>query len=372
MKLTSPWFGIACGAACLLSACSDRSGAPAAPASENAIVITDAVGRTIHLDQPPQRISITGKASFMIESAVHLFPEARQKGLDFLGGHFPQRAEAGDFLALVAPDHASGATFSGEAGIEQVASTRPDVVLMKSSVERRGAALDGIGIPVVFLDLETPAQYERDLAILGQVLDAPERAQKLITYYQEILSRVGDRINSIAEAEKPRVLLLQYAERSGTIAFSVPPPDWIQTEAVERAGGFPVWKGTAQRGGWTIVNLEQIAAWDPDIVLVVNYRTPAVQTAEAIRADPRWQALRAARTHKIFAFPGDFCSWDQPDPRWGLGLLWLATRLHPGPFADVDLPSEIIRFYALYGLDEASVRSHVLPLIHEDIAHVQP
>lgn len=372
MKIKLLAYGFALGTACLLSACGDRALAPPAPASENAFAVTDALVRTVHFDQPPRRIAITGKASFMIENAIHLFPEARQREMDFMGGHFAQRTGVGDFLALIAPEHAASATLGGEAGIEQVASTRPDLVLMKSSVRRTGDAMDQLDIPVVFLDFETPAQYVRDLSILGQILDAPDRAQDLISYYTGIFSTVQTQTAAIPDIEKPRTLLLQYADRSGTIAFSVPPPDWIQTELVELAGGIPIWKDSAQRGGWTIVNLEQIAAWNPDIVWIVNYQGNANQAVANILADSKWQSLRAAQTGKIYAFPGDFCSWDQPDPRWGLGLLWLATRTHPNLFADVDISREIFRFYAMYGLNEESIRTNVIPLIHEDIAHVQP
>ena len=315
-------------------------------------------------------MAISGKASFMIENAVYLFPEAREKGLDFLGGRSIQRPEAGDFLALVVPDLAGRATLGGQAGIEQVAAARPDVVLMKRTVQQVGETMDQVGLPVVFLDLETPTQYERDLAILGQVLNAPASAQTLIAYYHGILDDTARRTAVLAPETKPRTLLIQYTDRNGTAAFSVPSPDWIQTDLVERAGGIPVWKDSAQRGGWTIVNLEQIAAWNPDVVFVVNYRGNASPAVTSIRADSQWQALRAAQENRIFAFPGDYCSWDQPDPRWGLGLLWLGTHLHPELFRDVDLMAEIQRFYALYGLSAEDIRAHIQPLLPEDLVHV--
>lgn len=357
--------------ASLLVAAGETNRFPATNANTDGFTVTDALNREVYFDRPPQRIVITGKASFMIENAIHLFPEARQRELDFLGTQISQRTGAGDFLALVAPEHAASAILGGKAGIEQIASTRPDLVLLKSSVRRTGDAMDQLSIPVVFLDFETPTQYERDLGILGRILDAPDRAQDLICYYKGIVSTVQNRTAQLPVAEKPRTLLLQYADRGGMIAFSVPPSDWIQTELVELAGGIPIWKDTVQRGGWTIVNLEQIAAWNPDIVYVVNYRGNAAQAVADIMADPKWQSLQAAQAGKIFAFPGDFCSWDQPDPRWGLGLLWLATRTHPNLFADVDISREIFRFHALYGLGEESVRTHVIPLIREDITHVE-
>ena len=42
-------------------------------------------------------------------------------------------------------------------------------------------------------------------------------------------------------------------------------------------------------------------------------------------ADPRFSGLKAAKTGRVLGFAQDFLSWDQPDARWGLGLLWLTA-----------------------------------------------
>lgn len=357
------------GIVCLLAVRGDMGcGQTTTNAYSDAFTVTDALGRAVQFTQPPQRIVVTGKASFMIADAVCLFPEARQRMVAYSGGMLARQG-AGDFSAIVMPGRDT-VNLGGDAGVEQIAATKPDVVLLKSSAARLGDVLSRLGIRVVYLDFEVTANNEHDLTVLGQLLGDPDRARRLISYYRDVLAGVRSRVASIPETRKPRTLLLQYSERGGVIAFSVPGPEWIQTELVERAGGIPVWKDAAQRGGWTVVNLEQIAAWNPDIVLVVNYAASATQAVADILADTKWQALRAARENKIFAFPGDFYSWDQPDTRWGLGVLWLATRIHPDRFRDTDLSREILRFYALYGLDTATVQSRVIPLIRENMAPI--
>jgi hypothetical protein len=50
---------------------------------------------------------------------------------------------------------------------------------MKSSqAEKFGAPIEALNIPVVYLDFETPEQYPRDLAILGQIFGNDARAQE--------------------------------------------------------------------------------------------------------------------------------------------------------------------------------------------------
>ena len=339
----------------------------ALPAQADSLIVTDALERVVRFAQAPARVAVAGKASFMLADAVYLFPEARSRVVARATG-MQARSDAGDFLALVAGDAGKTTLLSGNAGIEAIAVVRPDAVLLKSSSVRLGGELERLGLPAVYLDFETPDQYGRDLATVGRVLGAMDRARAVAAYYDDITERVRVGTASLAEADRPRTLLLQYSERSGAVAFSVPPADWMQTRLVELAGGIPVWKNEAVGGGWTVVTLEQVAAWDPDCVLVVNYSDSAARAVESLRADALWQHLRAVRAGRLHAVPSDFYSWDQPDTRWGLGLLWLATRLHPDRFRDVDLESELLRFYVLYGLDEEAVRTTVRPLIHEPLA----
>jgi hypothetical protein len=84
-----------------------------------------------------------------------------------------------------------------------------------------------------------------------------------------------------------------------------------------------------------------------------------------MRADPQWQELRAVKSKALFGFPSDFYTWDQSDPRWILGLTWLAIHSHPqlaeGP-TGIDMRLEIRDFYRqLYGLDADRFEALVLP-----------
>lgn len=111
-----------------------------------------------------------------------------------------------------------------------------------------------------------------------------------------------------------------------------------------------------------MVNLEQVAAWNPDIILVVHYSADSREAVAKLQADARWQALKAVKEGKIYGFAGDFFSWDQPDPRWILGVTWLAGKLHPERFPDLDMQQEVTEFFAaMYGMDAASVQANVLP-----------
>ena len=88
----------------------------------------------------------------------------------------------------------------------------------------------------------------------------------------------------------------------------------------------------------------------------------------SLKADPQWQSLRALKDGKLYGFAGDMLSWDQADARWILGLAWLAGKLHPDLFSDVDIYKEAQTFYIeMYGLSEASFQKNILPLFGGDL-----
>ncbi|MCX6070532.1 MAG: ABC transporter substrate-binding protein, partial [Chloroflexi bacterium] len=254
-----------------------------------------------------------------------------------------------------------------DASTEAIAVADPDVVLLKSYLaDSVGAPLEALGLTTVYLDLETPEQFFRDVRTLGALFGDPERADQVLDFYQERLDRVSEAVAAVPAEERPRVLLLQYTYQGGEVAVNVPAAAWLQTMLVELAGGEPVWLDAAGRG-WTVVDLEQVAAWDPDYVFVVYYAgDPAVAT-EALRSDSSWAALSAVREGHVLGFPGDFVSWDQPDTRWILGLEWLANQLLPDGSFSFDVQAEMRAFYReLYGLDETAFKKDVLPLLNGD------
>ena len=342
----------------LLTACA----APTAPASEP-IVVQDALGRTVTLDSPPQRMVIAGRANFMLNDAIYAFPTASERIVALTRA----RQTTAPFLSYLDPDFEEKLKLTLESTAEEIAATQPDLVFLKQMMKASvGDALETIGIPVVYLSLETPADYGRDLAVLGELFANPERAAAIQAFYDTRVSRVEAGLAGLDASARPSVLVLQTTAQDADFTFEVPPTAWIQTQMVELAGGAPVWAEAGQ-GGWTVVGLEQIAAWDPDAIFIISYFQPVDDVVARLRADANWQGLTAIQERRIYGFPGDFYSWDQPDTRWILGLTWMATRLHPDRFADIDMRAEIDAFYTeLYNLDPATIETEILPLLVGD------
>jgi len=341
------------------------AGCSVIPGLSQPVEITDSTGHTEILDGVPDRIAIAGKATIMVQDTIYLFEDAREKVIALEN----RNQSAFSFLPVIDPSLEEKDIFEKNVGPEQIAAVQPELVLMKSFMaEQLGEPLGQLNLPVLYLDLETPEAFYKDIYTLGQVFGKEKRAEEITEFYQSRVTIVEENVAAVAEDQKPDVLILQYSDRDGEIAFKVPPVSWLQTRLVEISGGNPVWKELEAGGGWVVVNLEQIAAWDPDQIFIISYEGKASAVKVDLMENPIWSNIRAVQNDQLFAFAYDFYSWDQPDSRWILGLQWIATKIQPDLSANIDIMQEVNMFYSvLYGMDQEAIDANVIPLLTGDL-----
>jgi iron complex transport system substrate-binding protein len=325
------------------------------------VTVTDTLGREVTFEKLPERVVVAGKATALLVNTLYMFPEAASRVVAI-----ENRSQNPDaFISLVDPTYTDKLVLEKNAAAEAIAPSRPDVVILKSSMkENLGDSLEAIGIKVIYLDLETPDAFYKDVQTIGAMFGNSPRAEEIIAFYQERVSAVTDALKDLSAEEKTGVLLLQHSVEDNVISYEVPPATWLQTILVETAGGTPIWKDENVGDGWQTVTLDQIAAWNPYAIAIIDYTGGAVEAVAEIKADPTWQQLDAVKNNRVGAFPMDYLSWDQPDPRWILGLQWLAYINHSDKFPTFDLQSEVLGFYeSLYGLDKMTISETIFPLL---------
>jgi iron complex transport system substrate-binding protein len=312
--------------------------------------------------QLPQRAVLGGKAVVMLADLVYAFEAARPRVASIAGTD----QGMGEFLAGLDPAFRNKPTLDRQANAEAYAALKPDLVVLKSAMKPSlGAQLAALGIRQLYLDLETPEDYQRDIAAVGAAFGQETRAAELAAWYRAKADLVAGRV-AADPAPRPRVLLVQLGP--GGMGFQVPPRGWMQTSLVTLTGGEPVWREANPGGGWGKIDFEQIAAWNPDVLLAVDYVDGVDALAARLRADPRFAGLACAKGGRIYGFPQDFYSWDQPDTRWILGLQWLARTLHPASFPVGSALGDAREFFrVLYGLDDAGFDRLVKPRLKGDL-----
>ena len=342
----------------LLASC-----APLANPKSDPITILDALGREVLIESAPTRIVIAGRQTPMLTHFFYLFENAGDKILAI--ENRTQTTE--EFIKQI--DKGIGEKYLLERGAtaEQIVPLNPDVVLIKSAMrETVGLQLEEIGVPVVYVDFESIDDIYRDINIIAGLLADQERGDWLINEYQKMVAEIENKIKSKDERVKPAVLLLQVENEDQTYVFKVPASDWLQTNLIERVGAFPVWKDQIQGGGWSEVNIEQIASWNPDYFFIVNYNGQAPHIIAEIQDDEIWSQLSAVKNDHIYPFIYDFISWDQPDPRWILAYAWLANRLYPDSHPAISVQQQIEYFFSsFYFIEDQQLLSDMKNRLNE-------
>ncbi|MEM3898932.1 MAG: ABC transporter substrate-binding protein [Candidatus Bathyarchaeia archaeon] len=325
--------------------------------NEGTIVVTDALGRTVKIKMPVNKVIITGKSAWPITTVAYMFPNAK----NVLYG-----LSASINVSLfqkIDPDLASKIVPTTELSVEEIAKAQPDVVILKStpSMKELGDQLEGLGINVVYVDFENLESYIRDLKVLGKIFMDEERGEKLAKYYNETYNIIASKTKTLTESERKKVLFLYYSIKNG---FQVPGSSWLQTFMIEAAGGYALSKEVSGTG-WNPVNFEHIAEWNPDIIFLVTYSNSPTSSMvkKQLLENATWNEISAIKSGMVYAFPDDCSvgalgSWDCPGSRWILGLEWMAKKICPELFSELDIREETKRFYVeMYGLSRSDAET---------------
>lgn len=180
------------------------------------------------------------------------------------------------------------------------------------------------------------AQAGEQLRAVGELIGATERAALLADYADDLLTTTHR--PSVNDTSAPSVYLAR-----GPDGLETPLSHTIHTEAIELAGARNI-AAQAERGGLGRVSLEQLMAWDPDIIV-----TQYPEFYAAVRRQPIWQSLRAVGEGRLYLAPYLPFGWLDGPPGINrlLGLRWMRHLL-----ADTANPKalhqEVAEFMALF------------------------
>ncbi len=310
------------------------------------VTLTDQAGHTVEIAQPVTRVICAHGPVTSIVYAVDA--ESTLVAAGYLGANDPLGSAAmlnidPRFEVIKGNDIFNLTDFN----VEEAASRSPDLILANA----RSSWLDTVAeldIPIVLYDAETPAQLKQAVLLTGQIFGphAAAQAQAWVAYYEWVYAAILENTQSLTQEERPSVLF------TGTTPLRVASGDMYQTQLIEIAGGLSA--SGELSGYWNDVNLEQIAAWDPDVIIVPPYGGASVA---AITEDLEWQILAAVQAGQVYQMPKLVAPWDTPAPDSVLGIIWLSQVLFPD-LATLDCREQAAYFFNTffdYALSEADL-----------------
>lgn len=308
------------------------------------ITLTDQAGRTVTLPKAAERIASIPipMASTIIamdggtSKLVGMNPTAKSAIVEgVLGKIFP---EARDIPSdITAPNFIPN--------VEELAATNPELVIQWADY---GADLvdpisnAGLNVALISYGTEEKARYYQNM--VATAMGKPDRAAEINGWRDVVAKELADKAKAIPADKKPKVLYLGRALENLTASGS---KGNYNAWYIDLVGG--VNASADVEGNGTTISPEQIAEWNPDVILLNSFE--AKLGIDRIYNDPILSLTKAAQEKKVYKMPLGGYRWDPPSQESPLTWMWLANLLHPDVFT-YDLRAEMKKAYkALYNYD---------------------
>jgi iron complex transport system substrate-binding protein len=302
--------------------------------------ITDMAGRTVVVPSEIKSVLCTSPPS---TNLVYMVAPDRLAGWSFL----PEKEYTPEKYAALP---VVGGWFGKQTGnYENFISMHPDIVIegyttdggaARATVAERQEKMGSI--PVVAVeDTTNSTGYSAPIRFMGDLLGEEEQAEAMISFYEGVLATVTERVASIPDDERVGVY---YAE--GPRGLTTDPTGSQHSELIELCGGRNIADCAITPGiGMTEVSMEQIIAWDPEVILAGD---PGFYAT--VRTDPLWQDITAVKNGRVYLTPRTaFCWFDRPPGiNRIIGIAWTAKVLYPDLFGDMDLEGLVREYHETF------------------------
>ncbi len=353
----------------VFSGCAGGESAAATTASENpepswlgtaaasegdTITVTDHSGYEVTLPRSIERIAITG--IFPLASVLTVFFNSASKLVAI--PEASMTAAKNGLLGELYPEilNAETACVSGSSvNTEELLKLEPDVVFYSASDSATGDALRAAGFAAVGISvnkwdydcIETLAQW---IELLDTMFPEQEtHAEAVRAWSEEARSYVQERVQELPEEERARIFVMfQYSETnlltSGENFFG----QWW----CESVGAVNVAQELAQDNS-VAVNLEQVYAWNPGVILVTNFtQAQPADILESTIGEDDWSGIQAVQDGRVYKMPLGLYRSYTPGADVPVTLYWLAKTVYPELFADLDVTAKAQEYYAeVFGVE---------------------
>lgn len=254
---------------------------------------------------------------------------SKYKNLPVIGGWFGQ--ESGNYEEFIG--------LNSDLLVDSVSVSSSNTINTETIKERQEkfGSLPVLGV----LDTNNITTIHSSIEFMGKVLNAEAKANKLISFQEDVQNKVEGTVKNIPTDQKKTVY---YA--SSPDGLTTYPSGSVHSELINICGGINVadfpFEGEGHGGG-TDVSIEQIIKWDPDVII-----TNDPTFYKNVYSDQRWKDLRAVKEKEVYLAPRSPFNWFDGPPSVNtiIGIPWTAKVLYPDKFQDIDLKDMTKTFYS--------------------------
>jgi iron complex transport system substrate-binding protein len=301
-------------------------------------MVVDSAKRSVTLPAKIDKVFVGGPPASVL--AYVLAPDAMVGWI-----RAPSPAEK-EFLAAPARDLPETGRLTGRGdtvSLERLIAAKPDLVLdFGSTTETYVSLADRVqsqtNIPYVLIDGRFAATAS-SLKLAADILGRPQRGAELAAYADKTLAAVDSVLAKVPADKRPKAYLAR-----GPQGLETGGRGSINTEIIERVGAVNVVEGVGGGGNIATASMEQLIAWQPEIVITMDRAF-----FKDVKAKPGWDQVKAVKDGKVFLAPSLPWGWIDGPPSLNrlIGLRWLLQTFYPSE-AKLDLRADTRAFYSLF------------------------
>lgn len=320
---------------------------------KDTITVVDHGGYTVEVPKQIDRVAVVGILPFPSVIAMYLgsaeklvgIPPAAKSAAEIglLGEIFPEILNA-----------ETGYTNGSDLNIEELMNLDPDVVFYLAGNDEWKTAMDSAGIPCIGVstskwDYDVLETYDQWIDLLSQVFPEENKSKEVSEYSQEIYDKIQERVSGLSEDEKKEILFLYQYDDSQIVTSGKHFFGQFWADAV---GGKNAAEEIQADNSNAVINMEQIYAWDPDVVFITNFTSAMPDDLYNGSLGNDWSSVQAVKDEAVYKMPlGSYRSFT-PGTDTPVTLLWMAQKTYPDLFSDIDLAQEVKDYYKeIYGVE---------------------
>ena len=305
------------------------------------ITFTDDCGREVEIPKTITKAAPSGSVSQMVlmtiapETLVGLSATPSSDQLDYFPEYTWELPTFGQFYGSKA-----------NLNMEALIAAQPQVIIdIGDKKTSHKSDMDKIqkqtGIPTIFIETtldKMPGAYRT----LGELFAKEDKGNEFADYIEETVAFANEQAEKIPDAEKRSVYY-----GTGASGLDCNADGSVQADVIDIIGAKNAVVGTevSDKGGGTLVNMEQIYNFDPDVIIV---------TFDGIydiiaKGDKSWAELSAVEKGDYYEIPGIPYNWMSGPPSVNriLGIWWLGNLVYPNAY-DYDMVEKTREYYKLF------------------------
>lgn len=318
--------------------------------SQAARQVTDQLGRQVTIPDRVDRVVVLQHQTLNL--LVQL--DATNTMVGILGNW---KQQLGDGYQRLVPELATIPALGDltHVDVEKLVALHPQVVFVTNYAPKEMIdQIQNLGIAVIAISLRSgdekqqgelnPQLQNEDQAfnqglkdgirLIGEVVNHQPQAEALIKATFDERQQTADRLKDIPADRRIRA----YMANPDLTTYGSGKYTGLM---MAHAGALNVAAATVK--GFKQVSMEQIIAWNPQVIFVQD-RYPKV--IDEINQQPAWQAVDAVKNHRVYLMPEYAKAWGYPMPEaLALGELWMAKKLYPEKFSDIDMQKRADSWY---------------------------